>query len=274
MELEELSRRKAIIDAALILFVEDRASFSLNKIAEKAGVTIGSLREFYPNKSAILNDFYALIPDIAQVQTLDIEGYRELTLADKISNYIYTSFDILQEHRDFVEMTFHEPETGRNSKRWKSKSANRFRDFVDLDSRIPDLNRVIIPDFMYDFATNEYMALIQFWLKDESPGSEKSLALVDKLTAFIQVLLYSGTLDKGFDLTKYIMSQDVWKTRLKAFTPPFFDFNQFEHAAKDFLHRTSNCTESMPRPFCTKQQSSHKSNKSTGSSAIQIQVED
>lgn len=275
MEIEELSGRKVIIDAALRIFVEQRDSFTIKRISERAGISTDDVRVFYPNKSAILKDFFSIIPDLYKVQSLDIEGFSALPLADKLSNYIYTSFDILQEHRDFVEMTFSLQDMGRNSTSWKEKSVKQFMDFVDLDSRIPDLNRVVIPDFLYSIAINEYFEIIQFWLKDESQGSEKSLALVDKLTSFIQEVMYSGVPDKGFDLIKYVVGQGIWKSRLPNFRLHDLFCNDITSDTSECFKQTTDFFNSISNKFCadfTSGKSTSDNTKSTETPGIQIQV--
>jgi AcrR family transcriptional regulator len=276
MKIEELYGRKAIIDAALEIYIEQKDFFTIRRIAERAEVSTDELRIYYPNKTAILKDFYAIIPDLYKVQTSDIEGYRELPLADKLSNYIYTTFDILQEHRDFVEMTFKRPDMGRFSTTWKEKSSRQFMDFVDLDSRIPDLNRVVIPDLVYDLVAHEYFEIVAFWLNDESQGSEKSLALVDKMTAFIQEVLYSGVINKGFDLVKYVMGQDIWKSRIPNYSLNSFTCDDFESRTSQFRRHSSEFFKSFSSTFYSNHSSCKSESgktKTAGTSGIHIQVD-
>ena len=56
------------------------------------------------------------------------------------------------------------------------------------------------------------MHVIYFWLNDDSDESERFVALVDKVTAFLGELIRSEKLAvKGVDLTKYLIANNVIK---------------------------------------------------------------
>jgi hypothetical protein len=116
-------------------------------------------------------------------------------------------------HRDFTEETFENMVLSRSDTYWHKESAAIFRSMIDGDPRIPGTNTLVMRDFVYDILVREYMQLIHFWLQDDSKGTERTLALVDKLTGFANELLYSGIIDKGFDLGRYLLSNDIWKFR-------------------------------------------------------------
>lgn len=47
--------KESIIEAGLLILSEGTAGFTTNKIAERAGVSIGSLYQYFPNKESMLN---------------------------------------------------------------------------------------------------------------------------------------------------------------------------------------------------------------------------
>ena len=147
--------------------------------------------------------------------TVLIPEYEALNFGEKASNYIYTTFDVLSAHRDFTEETFSAMVLNRRDTYWHTESVALFRSFIQDDSRIPGANTMIIPDFVYPVLVREYFQLIRFWLQDDSPGTERTLALVDKLTVFANELVYSGIIDKGFDLVKYLAGNNIWKFRFQ-----------------------------------------------------------
>lgn len=210
--------RTRIIDAALTLYIEDRNRFTLRSIADKAGCELAEVQQEFPGKQAILRAFYDQIPDVYRESTVHIPEYESLNFGEKASNYIYTTFDVLSAHRDFTEETFAAMVLNRRDTHWHTESAALFRSFIQDDSRIPGANTMVIPDFVYPILVGEYLQLIRFWLQDDSPGTERTLALVDKLTVFANELVYSGIIDKGFDLVKYLAGNDIWKFRFQGIT--------------------------------------------------------
>lgn len=206
MKFNELEMRKKVSDAAVMLYMSDRSRFSIRNIAAAAEVSTDDIYTYYSTKDEILSDFYNLIPLLCKHQTTQIDGYNDLKLSDRLSNFMYTTFDLLQEQPAFVEQTFEKWSSSQRCAPWKTRTADHIRDILDLDPRVSDLNRVIIPDFGYTIAATIYMQLIRFWLQDTSEGTEKTLALVEKSMVFIQELFYADVLSKGFDLGRYVYS--------------------------------------------------------------------
>jgi AcrR family transcriptional regulator len=204
MDFTELETRKRMVDAAITLFTTDKSRFSIRNIAVAAEVSTAKVYEYYTSKDQILNDFYNLIPLLCKEQLRHIEGYDDLPLADRLSHFIYTSFDLLQEQRLFTEKTLEKWSCTNRTSLWKERTADHIRDIIDMDSRVSDLNRVIIPDLGYSIAASSYMQLIRFWLHDTSEGSEKTLALVEKSMVFVQEIFYADVLSKGLDLGRYV----------------------------------------------------------------------
>lgn len=226
MDFTELEMRKKISDAAVTLYMTDRSRFSIRNIAFAAEVSTKDIYSFYSTKDEILSDFYNLIPLLCKYQVSQIEGYDDLKLADRLSNFMYTTFDLLQDQAPFVENTFEKWHCSDRCKPWRERTADHFRDILDLDPRVSDLNRVIVPDFGYTIASNQYMHLIKFWLQDSSKGTEKTLALVEKSMVFIQEIFYADILSKGFDLGRYVYSHVIPDHPI----------------AKKFKHYFRNCT--------------------------------
>lgn len=241
MDQSQTEFKKNIIDAALIIYMEDRNRFTLRNIATAAGCEVSEIQQFYPGKQAILRAFYDMIPQIFEAMRNEIPEYESLNFGEKVSNYIYTTFDVLNEHRDFVEETYDAMVFRRDKTGWHTSSDAIFKSFIESDERIPDANRLIIQDFMYKILVREYHQLIRFWIHDDSEGSERTLALVDKLTSFSNELIYSGIVDKGFDLAKYLISQDIWKFR---FSEVFAGIDQMKDFATASAGRIGNEIES------------------------------
>ena len=213
MEINSEELKSSIINAAVHIYTEDKTRFTLLNIAADAGCEVGDIQQFFAGKQAILRGFYDQIPDVYRSASSEIPDFDTLNFGEKASNYIYTTFDVLSMHRDFTEETFENMVLSRSDTFWHKESAAIFRSMIDGDPRIPGANTVFIRDFVYDILVREYMQLIRFWLHDDSKGTERTLALVDKLTVFANELLYSGVIDKGFDLGKYLLSNDIWKFR-------------------------------------------------------------
>lgn len=100
---------RAIREAGLLLLAEGGpALLTTNHIAERAGVGIGSLYRYYPNKEAILADIFEARVDEIDANYRKIVAtpeFRALSLRDKIRRMVEVpvglSRELLSLHRDF-----------------------------------------------------------------------------------------------------------------------------------------------------------------------------
>lgn len=213
MKNSDTAIKKKIADAAVDLYTYDRESFTLRNIAENVGLSIVEVQRFYPGKMAVLRGFYDLIPQLHNESAVEIPEYHSMNYGEKVANYVYTTFDLLSEQRDFVEATFEKMVLSRSDTGWHKESEALFKSLLRDDPVIPDANRLMMRDFVFGIMTREYMQLVAFWLRDDSEGAEKTIALTDKITALGNEILYSGVIEKGVDLIRYMVGQQTWKQR-------------------------------------------------------------
>ena len=72
-------------------------------------------------------------------------------------------------------------------------------------------------DIFYKTLSSQFLFLIQYWLKDSSKDKDRTLALADKLSSFFEEIVYNKTIDKGFDLLKFI----VGNSDIESWIPKF-----------------------------------------------------
>lgn len=131
-----------------------------------------------------------------------IPDFQDLTLSETFSQFVYQSLDMFTEIGEFNEAQLSEVQAS-----IQKNTAKIFDRIIERDSRIPFINRFVFKPLVFDIMAWQYVQLLRFWLTDDSEGSEQTLALVDKSTALFQELAYSGVLDKGMDLGKFVYSQ-------------------------------------------------------------------
>lgn len=225
---EELQKRARIVNAALDLYVNESDKFTLKNIAKKARVKEAEIYSYFPNKTAILKDFYSGIVPQYKEMIREIEGFDQYDLSEKLSNFVYSSLDMMQERRDFVEKTFDDLIVGSYQKpEFQYQVEKLVEEFVKEDSRIAGSNQYLLNSFSYNFLSKEYLKLVRFWIGDESAGSEKTMALTDKLTAFLNEILYTSVLDKGFDLGHFLVTNRIIRPNI-----PFW-----ENCVEQFVDR-------------------------------------
>lgn len=212
---ENLEIRQQIIDAAIDLHINNGGNFTLKQLCQKAKIKQGEFYQQFNSKNQVLGQFYPLCVQRCREMSLQIEAYHSMSLAEKLGNFIYMMFDLLQEQREFVDETFGEMVFLNAGTAFHREVADVIGEILENDPQIPDLQRSFLLNAqMYDVLAKEYIHLLKFWLSDDSPNFEKSMALTDKLVNFLEEVLHSNVIGHAADLLKFFVQNDVIKLNI------------------------------------------------------------
>jgi len=210
------SRREKIILAAIDLYLQHGMRFTMRSVAQRAKLKEAEVYRLFRTKGAVLKGFYSLCLERYGAIARETEGYDAFDFDEKLAHFVYVMFDLMEEQKDFVEDTF-------DALIFKSTQKTQFQ--RELEGMIAahleppgavskTLQGLIGTPRVYAFLVKEYFFLVKFWLEDESDNAEKTMALADKLTAFIGECLKSRVLDRGLDLLKFLILNDVLKVNV------------------------------------------------------------
>lgn len=195
----------AIADAATDRYVEGDGHFLIKDVAKTVGIDPADVFNHFPDKQAILRFYYTAIIYRYRLMINEIDRFDAYTLSEKLSNFAYASFDMLDEKKAFVEDTFQElilcscTRTG-----FEKETQELLRNLLEGDPRLPASSSAFMNDYFYAFLRYKYLGLIRFRLTDTSEDHELTMELTDKLTTFLQELMYNAALDRGFELGKFL----------------------------------------------------------------------
>lgn len=205
MNTEELNTKIELTEAAIDLYIEDK--FSIPNLTKETGKTASEIYTLFPNKNSILKFYYPSLVIRYRAMISEIDDFDSYSISEKLSNFAFTLFDMMGERREFVEDTFGKFEWNCTSKsEFQQEIKSLFKDFFTTDGNIATSAGFLIGDLFYASLKTQFLFLIKFWLEDDSEGRERTFALTDKITGFIEELVYSKIVDKGFDLAKYSLS--------------------------------------------------------------------
>lgn len=209
---EEL--RALIIKGAIDLYLEDRTKFNMRNIAAKLELEPAVVYNHFPSKEAILKSFYTDLVKQYKLMSSEIEDFHSYTLAEKMQNFAFASFDMLREEREFFNQTFEKMVLKKGPRKGMGKEVNKMlKDWISEDEHVADSAKPFIRDFTYDILTIEYFHLLNFWKNDESDDAERTVALTDKLTTLVEEVLYSKVVDRSVDALKYLFQQSGFSFR-------------------------------------------------------------
>ena len=204
MTAEDINKKTDIAWKAVSIY-EEKGDVSIPELLDAAGLTASELYQYFPNKKSILEYYYEALVFQYWAMIEEIEDFEGYSLSEKLSNFIYTLFDMLNEHPRFVQDTFEKRVLGKGSNSgFRREVSEVFRHFFTTDGNIAVSAAFFMKDLFYSFLSYQYLYVVKFWLQDDSEGRERSLALTDKFTTFIQEVCYNKVVDKGFDLVKYL----------------------------------------------------------------------
>jgi len=211
---KETDLRSSIINAAIDLYLEDKAKYNMRNVAKKLDIEPAVVYKHFPTKESILKAFYKDLVKNYQEMTKEIEDFASYTLAEKMQNFTYASFDLLSEQREFFNHTFDKMVLKDGTSKGMGKDVKKMlKHWITEDERIADSARPFIGSLTYELLTKEYFHLLHFWKTDESEDAERTIALTDKLSTLIEELFYSKVVDKAVDTAKYIFQQSGFSFR-------------------------------------------------------------
>lgn len=202
---ESFQIKYQIADVAADLYVAGAGDFTLKDIAKELDLNVGEIFNYFANKKEILQFFYASHVVRYEFMIDDIDDFQSYSISEKFSNFAYASFDMFAEKRVFVEDTFESlilQKYGQTD--FEDEIERLAKRFLENDSKISLSSSVVLNRCFYAFLRRQYLALVKFWLNDESENQELTMQLTDKLTGFLQELLYNPIADKSLDLAKFM----------------------------------------------------------------------
>lgn len=204
MNTDDINKKIEIAFTAAHLY-EENNKFSIPDLIEATEMSASDIFELFPSKKAIREYYFTSLIYQYWAMISEIDGFEEYRVSEKFSNFIYTQFDMMGEHPSFVADYYNKTVIYKGSSSEFHKEVKElFRDFMNTDSEIAVSAAFLMKDLFYSLLTTQYLHLVKFWISDESDGKERTLALVDKLTSLLEEVVYNKTVDKSFDLIKYL----------------------------------------------------------------------
>lgn len=204
---EKFEIKFAIADAATDLYIEGDGHFWIKDAAGRVDIDPAEVFNYFPDKKSILQFYYASLVIRYEAMVDEIEGFEAYTLSEKLSNFAFVSFDMLQEKQAFVEATFENLILRSFTKTDFEIEVERIlQRFIEDDEQLSMGSALIQNQCAYSFLRRQYLELVRFWLNDTSDNKELTMELTDKVTGFLQELMYNNILDKGFDLAQFMAS--------------------------------------------------------------------
>ena len=214
MDAEQINKKIEITWAAVDIY-QEKGRVSIPDLVNRTKLSATEIYQLFSNKKEILAYYYPAMVLQYWAMIDEIEDFESYAISEKFSNFIYTMFDLMSEKEAFVTDTFDKYVFRLGSKSdFHEETTTLFKEFLTTDGNIAVSAGFFMGDFYYKTLSSQFLFLVKYWLNDKSKDKERTLALADKLSSLFEEIVYNKTLDKGFDLVKFIFGNNDIKSWL------------------------------------------------------------
>ena len=187
--------RELIVATALRLFHESGyEATTMRRIAAEAGVSVGNAYYYFPSKQHLVQAYYDQSQDLHGAAARPVLD-REVDLTARLHGVLRARVDTMQSEKDFAVDFFRyaaDPKSPLSP--FSAESAPAREASVGLYAevvagaqglKVPAELRAALPELLWLYQ----MGIVLFWVHDDSPGSAKTYALVDRTVPVVVQLV-------------------------------------------------------------------------------------
>ncbi|TXK51599.1 TetR/AcrR family transcriptional regulator [Pontibacter qinzhouensis] len=187
-----------------------RQPVSVYKFAQSIQISEEEFYNYFTSFEGVKGGVWEQIFDqtVALMEAQDV--YRAYSAKEKLLSFYFTWVEVLKKNRSYL-LALYLGQTGYKKAMPDElrNFRNRFKDFANLiilEGKETDqiVERRGLSDKYEDALWVETLFILQFWLKDTSPGFEKTDAAIEKSVALVFDLIGKTAVDSLFDFAKFL----------------------------------------------------------------------
>jgi len=187
------------------LYMSDRSNFTLAELSSLSGMDESMMLHQFGQKTDILRAYYTNAFEAFAQMEGQVPDFNSYTLAEKWATMAFSLADELETVPGFARETFNPLILdSRYGKPFIDMITQRLSYYVSIDEELSMLIKPLLGKVSDTFFARIMIQLIHERLNDTSEDGERTSALIDKTTNLVQSILYTGTIDRFLDLTKYL----------------------------------------------------------------------
>jgi AcrR family transcriptional regulator len=165
---------------------------TMRDIAAEAHLALGAVYYYFPSKDAIVMDYYN--STILEYEQRVHAGLAQATnLRERLTLVMHTKLDLLREDRPLLQGLFRFAGTpnhplsvfGPDTLEQREKTIAIFHAVVDQEEHLPEDVREVLPPVLWAL----HLAMILYFLHDDSPGQERTHRLAEGAMALLAQLV-------------------------------------------------------------------------------------
>lgn len=209
MEKKNMDQITSKIELSLLAaeLYQKKGRLSMRDLINSSEMSASQIFELFPAKDALLAYAYPSMVFQYWAMIDEIDDFHRLVISEKLGNFIYTMLEMFTDHKLFVKDTFTRLVACKGVKSdFADEVSAVYKDFLTRDGNLSITAGLVTRPLLYRWMTTQFIALIEFWIRDTSASKERTIGLVDKACSLFEDVLYSELIDKGLDFSKYLYS--------------------------------------------------------------------
>ena len=184
---------------------QKKGRLSMRDLINTSEMSAAKIYELFPTKDAVLAYAYPAMVFRYWAMIDEIEDFHRLVISEKLGNFIYTMLEMFADHEYFVKKTFTRLVACNGVKSdFADEVSTVYKDFLTRDGNLSVTAGLVTRPLFYRWMTSQFIALVEFWIRDTSTSKERTIGLVDRACSLFEDVLYSELIDKSFDFSKYL----------------------------------------------------------------------
>ena len=184
---------------------QKKGRLSMQDLINTSEMSAAQIYELFPTKDAVLAYAYPAMVFRYWAMIDEIEDFHRLVISEKLGNFIYTMLEMFSDHEYFVKKTFTRLVACNGVKSdFADEVSTVYKDFLTRDGNLSVTAGLVTRPLFYRWMTSQFIALVEFWIRDTSTSKERTIGLVDRACSLFEDVLYSELIDKSFDFGKYL----------------------------------------------------------------------
>ncbi|TFV94233.1 TetR/AcrR family transcriptional regulator [Algoriphagus kandeliae] len=183
---------------------------SIFKFAKELKMTEGEFYTWFTSFDAIKSAIWVQLFDETVTQLEAQEVYKEYSAREKFLGFLFTWIEVLKNNRSYLLSLYSEKLKSLTSLPSELKEfRGKFKDYageIILEGKETQeiANRPILSDRYDEALWVQVLFVFNYWLKDQSPGFEKTDAAIEKSVNLAFDLMGKSALDSFLDFAKFL----------------------------------------------------------------------
>lgn len=216
---QKQKNRETFLEAAVEVMAEQGVkNATMKAIAARAGLSEPTIYNYFPSKESLLFGYFQWRLETVLNELESSPDFRSSPFSEQIQAVLERQLELFGQERDFVRMAFESVFVSSLSGSMTDLAAQRtsYVQFVtralEAAESVGEIPRSPFNHFVAGLAWDFHVAVVHYWLRDDSVGYTNTTQLIDKTLLLTREILKGQILNRGLDLIQFLVRQHLFSS--------------------------------------------------------------